>query len=132
MLVVILGVKFWQELLHRVSHFPAALTNHLLHDLVAILTLTAAWAAMPSVQIKANPEVVIIPAGASFGSTLISWTTTNYAACGGRWRKCSGRRLADAGARRFRRGQAGLFLGIGGYADAGAGRTCLYRFGSGG
>jgi hypothetical protein len=94
MLVVILGVKFWQELLHRVSHFPAALTNHLLHDLVAILTLTAAWAAMPSVQIKANPEVVIIPAGASFGSTLISWTTTNYAACGGRWRKCSGRRLA--------------------------------------
>ncbi len=87
---------------------------------------------MPSVQIKANPEVVIIPAGASLGSTLISWTTTNYAACGGRWRKCSGRRLADAGARRFRPDQAGPFLATGGYAGAGAGRTGLARSGSGG
>jgi len=65
---------------HYVALFPVALTNNLLRALVAMLTLTAAWAATRSGQITANPETVIIPAGASSGSTLISWTTVNCAA----------------------------------------------------
>ncbi|MGA1540651.1 MAG: cellulase family glycosylhydrolase, partial [Chthoniobacterales bacterium] len=46
----------------------------------AIVVIGAASAAAPSGQITANPEVVMIPAGASSGSTSISWTTVNCAA----------------------------------------------------
>ena len=68
----------------------------------------------------------------SASNTYTGGVTINCAACGGRWRKCSGRRLADAGAGRFRLDPAGPFLGTGGYAGAGAGRTGLARSGSGG
>ncbi|MGA1124731.1 MAG: hypothetical protein ACO3YO_09075, partial [Chthoniobacterales bacterium] len=46
----------------------------------AIVVIGAASAAAPSGQITANPEVVMIPAGASSGSTSISWSTVNCAA----------------------------------------------------
>ena len=55
--------------------FPAAV-----QFLGLILTMVTALAAAPSGQIIANPEVVIIPPGASSGSTSISWTTVNCAA----------------------------------------------------
>lgn len=46
----------------------------------AMLVLTTAWATTPSGRITANPEVVIVPAGTSSGTTSIPWTTVNCAA----------------------------------------------------
>ena len=46
----------------------------------AMLIIGAASAAAPSGQITANPEMVVIPFGASSGSTFISWSTVNCAA----------------------------------------------------
>jgi len=48
--------------------------------LAAMLALGTASAVTPSGQITAHPEVVIIPPGASSGTTSISWTTVNCAA----------------------------------------------------
>jgi len=48
--------------------------------LAAMLALGTASAVTPSGQITAHPEVVIIPPGASSGTTAISWTTVNCAA----------------------------------------------------
>lgn len=45
--------------------------------LAATVALGTATAATPSGQITANPETVIIPSGASSGTTAISWTTVN-------------------------------------------------------
>jgi hypothetical protein len=45
--------------------------------LAGLLAMGTASGAAPSGQIMANPEVVIIPAGASLGSTFISWSTVN-------------------------------------------------------
>jgi hypothetical protein len=47
---------------------------------LALLTVGTALGAGPSGQITANPQVVIVPAGASSGSTSISWSTRNCAA----------------------------------------------------
>jgi hypothetical protein len=58
----------------RRANFAAACT------LAAVVTLGTATAATPSGQITANPQVVIVPAGASSGTTSISWTTVNCAA----------------------------------------------------
>jgi len=52
----------------------------LLPALLLALSMAPARAAGPAGQITANPEVVIIPAGVSSGSTSISWTTVNCAA----------------------------------------------------
>ena len=80
MLVVVLGVKFCYGGRASRDTLSAALTNHLLRALVAMITLTTAWAATRSGQITTNPETVIVPAGASSGSTLISWSTANCTA----------------------------------------------------
>jgi len=48
--------------------------------LIAISAIGTAVAATPAGQITANPETVIVPAGASSGTTSISWTTVNCAA----------------------------------------------------
>ena len=48
--------------------------------LIAISAIGTAVAATPAGQITANPEVVIIPFGASVGWTSISWSTVNCAA----------------------------------------------------
>jgi hypothetical protein len=47
--------------------------------LAALLAMGTASGSAPSGQITASPEVVIIPAGALSGSTLISWSTANCA-----------------------------------------------------
>ena len=57
-----------------------SLRNGAIRVLVALLAVGAASAATPSGQITANPETVIVPAGASSGTTSISWTTVNCAA----------------------------------------------------
>lgn len=56
------------------------LRSNAIRVLVATLAIGTAAAATPSGQITANPEVVIIPSGASSGTTSISWTTVNCAA----------------------------------------------------
>jgi hypothetical protein len=47
---------------------------------LALLAMGTALGATPFGQITANPQVVIVPAGASSGTTSISWTTVNCAA----------------------------------------------------
>lgn len=58
--------------------FPPHFTAFAL--LLALLTMATALGAAPSGQITANPEVFIVPAGASSGSTSIFWSTVNCAA----------------------------------------------------
>ena len=53
--------------------------NVAIRALLAVLAISTASAATRSGQITANPEVVVIPSGASSGTTLISWTTVNCA-----------------------------------------------------
>jgi hypothetical protein len=60
--------------------YKSFLPNAAATALTALLAVGAAAAATPSGQITANPETVTIPAGASSGSTLISWTTANCTA----------------------------------------------------
>jgi len=48
--------------------------------LPGLLAMGTALGATPSGQITANPEMVVIPFGASSGSTFISWSTVNCAA----------------------------------------------------